>query len=88
MKKVFIFILAIVVTFIVIAIVVGFNLRFNTLTEAVEIVDVDSCSLPVDTITLLDEMPEEEFIREMQKGVQGDFTLEQVDSMQRSWAKQ
>ena len=29
----------------------------------------------------------EEFVEEMYKGVQGNFTLEQVDSMQREWAR-
>ena len=32
-------------------------------------------------------MSEEEFEKEMQKGVQGDFTLEQVDSMQKEWTR-
>ena len=47
---------------------------------------VDSYAIAdVDTLVLDDlymGMTEEEFIREMEKGVQGDYTLEQVDSLQ------
>ena len=47
---------------------------------------VDSYAIAdVDTLVLDDfymGMTEEEFLREMEKGVQGDYTLEQVDSIQ------
>ena len=47
---------------------------------------LDSVS-KLDTIIPVLNMPEEEFEQEMMKGVQGDFTLEQIDSMQKEWAR-
>ena len=61
--------------------------RYHILTKEIEIEVVDS--IP-DDAAFVDPallMPDEEFTRDMMKGVQGDFTLEQVDSMQRSWAR-
>lgn len=44
-------------------------------------------SVSVDTVEIPEEWLSKEFSREMMKGVNGDFTLEQVDSMRKSWAK-
>ena len=49
-----------------------------------EVLEVDSCIIDYND----SYYDSEEFTMEMMKGVQGDFTLEQVDSMQRSWAEQ
>lgn len=38
--------------------------------------------------TPFEGMSDEEFTQEMMKGVQGNYTLEQVDSMYKEWAKE
>ena len=87
MKKFFYFTLGIIATFVIIAVVVKINFQFNSHKEII-VIDVDSADLPADTLLFPDDRTEEEFTREMMKGVQGDLTLEQLDSMQRSWAEQ
>lgn len=87
MKNIFIFVLGVVATIIVIGIVVQINSFLHPSDKIIMIEEVDSTLLPVDTIVFLNKEDDEEFTREMMKGVQGDFTLEQVDSMKREWAK-
>ena len=78
----------IVLTFVSLFILFWLDEKYHFIT-GVQVVDVEEVdSIPVDT-TLLPgiNISEEEFTKEMMKGVQGDYTLEQVDSMQRSWAR-
>ena len=88
MKNIFIFVLGVVATIIFIGIVVQINSFLHPSDKIIMIEEVDSTLLPVDTIVLLNKEDEEEFTREMMRGIQGDLTLEQVDSMQKSWAEQ
>lgn len=88
MRKLFIFVLGIAATVILVTVVVKINSSLKVFAETVEVTEVDSTILPADSILFLDGMTEEVFINEMQKGVQGDYTLEQVDSMYKSWAEQ
>lgn len=88
MKKVYVFILGVIV---------GMVITFASLYTAMYIGNGQSEAVPIDTIEVLYRdstcflpdpymgMTEEEFMKEMTKGVQGDYTLEQVDSMRRSW---
>lgn len=76
----------IVLTFAFLFVLVWLDERYHFTTDnelEIEVVD----STPEDTIIPVLNMSDEEFIREMMKGVQGDFTWEQVDSMQREWAR-
>ena len=88
MRKLFIFVLGIAATVILVTVVVKINSSLKVFAETVEVTEVDSTLLPADSILFPDGMTEEVFINEMQKGVQGDYTLEQVDSMYKSWAEQ
>lgn len=79
-------VVGIVVTIIFLVALAWLDERYLIITKTVEVEVVDC--VPDDT-TFVDPsliMSDEEFTREMMKGVQGDFTLEQVDSMQRAWA--
>ena len=88
MRKLFIFVLGIAATVILVTVVVKINSSLKVFAETVEVTEVDSTILPADSILFPDGMTEEVFINEMKKGVQGDYTLEQVDSMYKSWAEQ
>lgn len=88
MKNIFIFVLGVVATIIVIGIVVQINSFLHPSDKIIMIEEVDSTLLPVDTIMFLNKEDEEEFTREMMRGLQGDLTLGQVDSMQKSMAEQ
>ena len=88
MKNIFIFVLGVVATIIIIGIVVQINSFLHPSDKIIMIEEVDSALSPVDTIVFLNKEDEEEFTREMMGGIQGDLTLEQVDSMQKSWVEQ
>lgn len=59
----------------------GFKSKDSCISEEPD--SLVSDSLFIDTYNT---MTKEEFYKEMMKGVQGDFTLEQIDSMQKIWA--
>ena len=88
MKNIFIFVLGVVATIIVIGIVVQINSFLRPSDKIIINEEVDSTLLPVDTIVFLNKEDEEEFNREMIRVIQGDLTLEQVDSMQKSRIEQ
>ncbi len=88
MKKIILFVLGTTAIVILMTIGVQVNSFLTTPAETIEVTDVNNSDLPVDTTVIPDGMGEEEYIKELQKGEQGDYTLEQVDSMRKSWAEQ
>jgi hypothetical protein len=88
MKNIFIFVLGVVATIIVIGIVVQINSFLHPSNKIIMIEEVDSTLLPIDTIVFLNKEDEKEFTRETMRVIQGDLTLEQIDSMQKSWIEQ
>lgn len=89
MKKIYIFVLGVVV-----GTVITFLFLYTVMyidSRSPETVPIDTIDVAPDDTTSISSDPyigmtEEEFIQEMMKGVQGDYTLEQVDSMRRSWS--
>lgn len=71
----------------IIIIVVIMSKVFTNYSKIIDVTEVDSTTY-IDTVIIPSGITEEEYIKEMMKGYQGDFTLEQIDSMNNSWMKQ
>jgi len=81
-------IVGIVLAFMLIIVFAWLDEKYHLVNNE-KIVNVEDVDLVLVDTTLLPSinMSDEEFTKEMMGGVQGDFTLEQVDSMQREWAR-
>ena len=86
MKKVISTIIGILIVLFITAIVRNKCCNKNVIVDTIDVIDVGPDY--IDTFPdPYEGMSEEEILKEQMKGVQGDYTLEQMDSMRNSWVE-